>query len=78
MYMICKHFFIILLYEPELIFCTLLNGLKYFYLTQIISFMINHFWHTLKWIQLLLSNINNSNQPYSFICAVRYIPSITI
>ena len=41
--MICKHILLItFLNEPELIFCTQLNGFKYFYLPQIIIFTINH------------------------------------
>ena len=49
--MICKYILLItFLNKPELIFCTELNGFKYFYLTQIILFTINHlFAH--KWFQ---------------------------
>ena len=39
--------------------CTLLNGFKYFYLTLIIQFNIDHlFAH--KWFQILQFNICNS------------------
>ena len=41
--MICKHILLItFLKKPELIFYTQLNGFKYFYLTGIIPFTINH------------------------------------
>ena len=42
-YMIGKHILLITFFnEPELIFCTQLNGFKYFYQTGIILFTINH------------------------------------
>ena len=37
-----------------------LNGFKYFYLTGIIQFKINHFLHIVKWFQVLLSRTNTS------------------
>ena len=41
--MICEHFLLIIpLHEPELIFVSQLNGLKYFYQIRIILFTINH------------------------------------
>ena len=41
--MIFKHILLIaFLNKPEQLFCTHLNGFKYFYLTRIILFTINH------------------------------------
>ena len=41
--MICKHIMLItFLSKSDLIFCTQLNGFKYFYQTRIILFTINH------------------------------------
>ena len=43
MYMICKHILLpTFLNKPELIFLTQLNSFKYFYLTWVILFAINH------------------------------------
>ena len=54
--MICKHILLItFLNEPKLI----LNDFKYFYLIQIIKFIINHFLHKVKWFQVLLYNSKN-------------------
>ena len=38
-------------------------------ITWIILFNCNHFFHTVKWLQLLLFNTNYSSQHYSFICS---------
>ena len=47
--MICKHILLItFVNESDLIFCPESNSFKYFYLTQIIQFAINHFCTPLK------------------------------
>ena len=58
-YIICKRFVDNILNEPELIFCTQLNGFKYFNLLLIICL------HKVKWFQVLLCN---SHSLISVIC----------
>ena len=58
--------------EPELIFCTQLNGANYYYVILIIQFR-----PTVKEFQVLLFNTNNYLQHYSFICT-QIVPSIAM
>ena len=45
--------------ETELIFCTQLNGFKYFFVTRIILFNINHLFVDSEIIKSILFNITH-------------------
>ena len=66
--MICKHILLItFLYEPEVLFCSLLKGFKYCYLIQIIIFIINHLFAHIQWFQLLSCITNTSIKHQLFV-----------
>ena len=66
-YMICKFILLItFLNEPQLIFCTHLNGFTYFYLIQIILFTIYPLFSH-KRFQVFLCITNNSIKHQSFV-----------
>ena len=59
---------LICLHTSIAIVSTQLNGFNYCSQTLIILFNINHSFDTVKWLQVLLCNINYSIPHYSFIC----------